>query len=129
MVEMAINRDARSMEMQEAIPSGMGERLQANIKGMATRPDKRSDSARDVRHKLVIVRSCAFLYTSAITSELGETMRQERTPRSTRGRWVPCSNGISCVLLILFSVVFTGLLDMLKNIFMFIVTVIYALCR
>ena len=130
MVEMAINRDARSMAMQEAIPSGMGERLQANIKGMATRPDNRSDSARHAKHKLVIVRSCVFLYTSAITSELAETMRQERTPRSTRGRWFPCPNGISCVLLILFPLVFTVLLEMLKKIFvMFIVTVISALCR
>jgi len=95
MVEMAINRDTRSMAIQEAIPSGMGKRLQANIKGMATRPDKRSDSARHAKHKLVIVRSCVFLYTNAITSELADTMRQETTPRSTRGRWFPCPNGIA----------------------------------
>ena len=130
MVEMAINRDVRSMAMQEAIPSGMGERLQANIKGIATRPDKRSDSTKHAKHKLVIVRSCVFLYTSTITSELAETMRQERTPRSTRGRWFPCPNGISFVLLILFPVVFTVLLELLKNILvMFIATVSSALCR
>ena len=125
MVEMAINLDARSMAMHEAIPSGMGERLQANIKGMATRPDKRSDSARHAKHKLVIVRSCVFLYTNAITSKLAETMRQERTPRSTRGRWFPCPNGMSCVLLIMFPVVFAISLEMLKNTLMFIVTGIH----
>jgi len=126
MVEMAINRDARSMAMQEAYPSGMGERLQANIKGIATRPDKRSDSARHAKHKLVIVRSCVFLYTNAITSELAEMMRQERTPRRTRGRWFPCPNGISWVLLISFPVVFTVLLEMLKHtLVMFIVTAGY----
>jgi len=126
MVEMAIKRDARSMAMQEAIPSGMGERLQANIKGMATRPDKRSDSARHAKHKLVIVRSCVFLYTNAITSELAETMRQERTPRRTRGRWFPCPDGISCLLPLSFPVLFTVLLEMLKHtLVMFIVTVGY----
>lgn len=122
---MAMNRDARSMAMQKAIPFGMGERLQANIKGMATRPDSRSDSARHAKPKLVIVRSCLFLYTRAITSELAETIRKERTPRSTRGRWFPCPNRISCVLLILSPVVFTVLLEMFKNtLVMFMVTVI-----
>lgn len=106
---MAINREARSMAMQKAIPFGIV-RLQANIKGMATRPDNRSDSARHTKHKLVNVRSCLFLYTNAITSELAEMIRQERSPRNTKGRWFPFA-----------TVVFTILLEMLKNV-LFMIT-------
>ncbi|KAJ7375366.1 hypothetical protein OS493_002118 [Desmophyllum pertusum] len=117
---MAINREARSMAMQKAILFGITVRLQANIKGMATRPDNRSDSARHTKHKLVNVRSCLFLYTNAITSELAEMIRQERSPRNTKGRWFPFATVTTLVVLVLSPVVFTILLEMLKNVLLMI---------
>lgn len=129
MVEMVINCDVRFMVMQEVILFGMGERLQVNIRGIVIRFDKRLDSVRYVKYKLVIVCSCVFLYISVIISELVEMMRQERIFRSMRGRWFFCFNGIFFVLLILFFVVFIVLLELLKNIFvMFIVIVLFVFC-